>query len=97
MKLIELGSKSNTLKAWGYDADLNELYLQWHGSKKIYVYTGDVENFEEDVKIEKSWGKTAYWYVNHSNGVELKSVITPTADYTIVSNRITGEYSFIPA
>ena len=83
--------ESNALDAWSYNAETGELSLRWRNSIDIYVYTGNVANFEADVREYRSWGRMAHWYANSSADITLKEVISQIGSYIFHTNRITGE------
>ena len=75
-------TESSALDAWAYNSDTNELFLRWRNSNDIYVYTGNVANFEADVREYRSWGRMAHWYAHSSEDVTLKELIFSGTNYT---------------
>ena len=84
-------TESSALDAWAYNSETNELFLRWRNSNDIYVFTGNVANFEADVREYRSWGRMAHWYANSSADITLKEVISQIGSYIFHTNRITGE------
>ena len=88
-------TKSSALDAWSYNAETGELSLRWRNSIDIYVYTGNVANFEADVREYRSWGRVANWYANSRTDITLKEVISQSGSYIFHTNLITGEYKTV--
>ena len=88
-------TKSSALDAWALNEETGELSLRWRNSNDIYVYTGNVANFEADVREYRSWGRVANWYANSRADITLKEVISHSGSYIFHNNRITGEYKTV--